>query len=84
MGVGIPKQLNAGNKKKKKRVEVKEEGGRIVLRYFMFLSGLSSLRQLSTLVTRPLRRIESPKQLARRMAALPNTYHGTVEPPGGE
>lgn len=38
---------------------------------------LSSLRQLSTLTTRPLiRRIESAKQLATRMAALPDTYNG--------
>ncbi|KAJ0421670.1 S-methyl-5'-thioadenosine phosphorylase [Aspergillus carlsbadensis] len=37
---------------------------------------LSSLS--SRLTTRPLRRIESPKQLAKRMAALPNTYEGPV------
>ncbi|KAH8427861.1 S-methyl-5-thioadenosine phosphorylase [Aspergillus melleus] len=40
---------------------------------------ISSLRRaLSTKTTKPLRRIESAKQLARRMAALPSTYQDPV------
>ena len=33
-------------------------------------------RSFSTLINKPVRRIESAKQLARRMAALPDTYQG--------
>lgn len=35
-------------------------------------------RQFAHFVLRPLRTIESPKQRARRMAALPNEYKGML------
>lgn len=44
------------------------------------LPACSLRRFLSPDPTKPLRKIESAKQLARRMTALPSTYKGKIEP----
>ena len=44
-------------------------------KFEIYRSMFSGLRQLSSL-SKPLIRIESAKQFARRMAALPTTYEG--------